>query len=141
MRLVLDTNVVVAGLLWHGAPRRLIDLAIDDETIRLYSSPVLIAELANTLGYQRFVKRIALFDTSIAALVAQYEAMVTLVSPTHTPRVVTHDPDDDHVIACAVAANAKLIISGDKHLLTIKSHQNILILAPADALGFIEANK
>ena len=40
MRLVLDTNVVVAGLLWHGAPRRLIDLAIDDETISLYSSPV-----------------------------------------------------------------------------------------------------
>ena len=141
MRLVLDTNVVVAGLLWHGAPRRLIDLAIDDETITLYSSPVLIAELANTLGYQRFVKRIALFDTSIAALVAQYEAMVTLVSPTHTPRVVTYDPDDDHVIACAVAANAKSIISGDKHLLTIKSYQNILILAPADALGFIEANK
>ena len=141
MRLVLDTNVVVAGLLWQGAPRRLIDLAIDDETVTLYSSPVLIEELANTLGYQRFVKRIALFDTSIAALVAQYEAMVTLASPTHTPRVVTNDPDDDHVIACAVAANAKLIISGDKHLLSIKSYQNIPILAPADALGFIEANK
>lgn len=141
MRLILDTNVVVAGLLWHGAPRRLIDLAIDDETITLYSSPVLIAELANTLGYQRFVKRIALYETSIAALVAQYEAMVTLVSPTHTPRVVTDDPDDDHVIACAVAANAKLIVSGDKHLLSIKSYQNISILSPADAAGFIEANK
>ena len=141
MRLVLDTNVVVAALLWHGAPRRLIDLAIDDETIALYSSPVLIAELENTLGYQRFVKRIALYETSIAALVAQYEAMVTLVSPTHTPRVVSDDPDDDHVIACAVAANAKSIVSGDKHLLTIKSYQNILILSPADAAGFIEANK
>ena len=141
MRLVLDTNVVVAGLLWHGAPRRLIDLAIDDESIALYSSPVLIEELANTVGYQRFVKRIALFDTSIAALVAQYEAMVTLVSPIHTPRVVASDPDDDHVIACAVAANAKSIVSGDKHLLTIKSYQNISILSPADAAGFIEANK
>lgn len=141
MRLVLDTNVVVAGLLWHGAPRRLIDLAIDDESILLYSSPVLIEELANTLGYQRFVKRIALFDTSIAALVAQYEAMVTLVSPTHTPRVVASDPDDDHVIACAVAAKAESIISGDKHLLTIKFYQNISILSPADALGFIEVNK
>lgn len=42
MRLVLDTNVVAAGLLWHGAPRGLSDLAIDDETISLYSSPVLI---------------------------------------------------------------------------------------------------
>ena len=93
------------------------------------------------MGYQRFVKRIALFDTSIAALVAQYEAMVTLVLPTHTPRVVVSDPDDDHVIACAVAAKAKSIVSGDKHLLTIKSYQNISIRSPTDALGLIEANK
>lgn len=141
MRLVLDTNVVVAGLLWHGPPHRLIDLAIDDESIALYSSPVLIEELANTLAYARFAKRIALFETSIAALVAQYEALVSLVSPAHTPRVVANDPDDDHVIACAVAANAKSIVSGDKHLLSIKSYQNISILSPADALGFIEANK
>lgn len=97
--------------------------------------------MANTLGYQRFVKRIALFDTSIAALVAQYEAMVILDSPTHTPRVVASDPDDDHVIACAVAAKAESIISGDKHLLTIKFYQNISILSPADALGFIEVHK
>ena len=108
MRLVLDTNVVVAGLLWHGAPRRLIDLAIDDEAIALYSSPVLIEELANTLGYQRFVKRITLFDTSIAALAAQYETMVRLVAPTHTLRVVTSDPDDDHVLACAVCSECKI---------------------------------
>jgi len=141
MRLVLDTNVVVAGLLWHGAPRRLIDAAIDDESITLHSSPVLIGELANTLAYAKFAKRIAQFETSIAALVAQYEALVTLISPTHTPRVVADDPDDDHVIACAVAANAKSIVSGDKHLLVIKSYQNIAILSPAEALQVIEADR
>jgi putative PIN family toxin of toxin-antitoxin system len=141
MRLVLDTNVAVAGLLWHGAPRRLIDAAIDDESVTLYSSSVLIGELANTLAYAKFAKRIAQFETNSAALVAQYEALVTLVSPTHTPRVVADDPDDDHVIACAVAANAKSIVSGDKHLLSIKSYQNIAILSPADALHVIEANR
>ena len=59
MRLVLDTNVVVAGLLWHGAPRRLIDAVIDEEALALYSSPTLIAELVNTLAYAKFSKRIA----------------------------------------------------------------------------------
>lgn len=39
MRVLLDTNVVIAALLWHGTPRRLLDRAIDDEAIELYSSP------------------------------------------------------------------------------------------------------
>ena len=140
MRLVLDTNVVVAGLLWHGAPRRLIDLVIDNESVTLYSSPVLIGELANTLGYAKFAKRIAQFETSIAALVAQYEALVTLVSPAHTPRVVLDDPDDDHVIACAIAANAQWIVSGDKHLLAVESYQDISIVTPAEALNKLAAS-
>ncbi len=93
----------------------------------------------NTLGYEKFAKRIAQYKTSIAALVAQYEAMVALVSPTHTPRVVTDDPDDDHVIACAVAASAKSIVSGDKHLLAIKSYQNISIITAAEAVSRLAA--
>ena len=78
MRLVLDTNVVVAGLLWHGAPRQLIDLAIG-EAFTLYSSPVLIEELINTLRYEKFSKRIARYGFSIEARVAQYQTLVALV--------------------------------------------------------------
>lgn len=58
MRLLLDTNVVVAGLLWNGAPRKLLDQAIDDESIALFSSPALIDELTIALGYAKFAKRI-----------------------------------------------------------------------------------
>ncbi len=137
MRLVLDTNVVVAGLLWHGEPRRLIELIIDNEAVSLHCSPVLIAELANVLSYAKFAKRIVQFDTSIVALVAQYEALVKHVSPAHTPRVVLNDPDDDHVLACAVAAQAQLIVSGDKHLLTIKSYQDISIVTAAEAVSIL----
>lgn len=138
MRLVLDTNVVVAGLLWHGAPRRLIDAVIDEEALALYSSPTLIAELANTLAYAKFSKRIAQHGTSITALVAQYEALVTQVLPTHTPRVIADDPDDDQVIACAMTANAQLIVSGDKHLHSLGgAYNNIAIVTPAQAVQLI----
>jgi putative PIN family toxin of toxin-antitoxin system len=140
MRLVLDTNVVVAGLLWYGTPRRLIDSVIDDESITLYSSPALIDELTNTLSYAKFARRIAQSDASIAVLVAQYEALVTLVSPTHTPRVVPNDPDDDHVLAAAVSANAQWIVSGDKHLLDIKSYQDISIVTAAEAVTMLVAS-
>lgn len=73
MRLVLDTNVVVSGLLWHGPQRRLLDQAID-EALTLYSSPALIDELAHTLSYQKFAQRIAQSGTTPVALVAQYSA-------------------------------------------------------------------
>lgn len=137
-RLVLDTNVVVAGLLWRGPPRQLIELAIEGEAVELFSSPVLLDELTHTLGYTKFAARIRGFGTSIEALLAQYTALVSLVTPATVPRVVANDADDDHVIATAVAARAGLIVTGDrKHLLPIGSHQGIAIVAPATALQLI----
>jgi predicted nucleic acid-binding protein len=65
---------------------------------------------------------------------------VTLVSPTQVPRVIEHDADDDHVIAAAVAAQADLIVSGDrKHLLPLGIHSGIRIVAAAEALRLIDS--
>jgi uncharacterized protein len=139
LRLVLDTNVVVAGLLWNGPPRRLLQAAIDGE-VDLFSSAVLLDELAYTLGYSKFTKRIESFGTSIAALVAQYTALVSLVMPASVPRVVVNDADDDHVIAAAVAARAELIVTGDrKHLLPIGTHQGIAIVTAREVIDRLEA--
>lgn len=136
-RLLLDTNVVVAGLLWNGAPRRLLDRAIEDSSVELYSSPVLIDELTHTLGYPKFAQRIVRYQTSIFALVTQYQTLVTLVSPTDTPRIVPADVDDDHVVAAALAANASLIVTGDGDLLCLSSHSGIPIVSPAEALSIV----
>jgi predicted nucleic acid-binding protein len=59
------------------------------------------------------------------------------VEPQHTPRVVSHDPDDDHVVAAAVEAQAHLIVSGDKHLLQLKESINIPVLQAGQALQLI----
>ncbi len=140
LRLVLDTNIVVAGLLWNGPPRRLIEWAIEGEAIEFFSSQVLLDELAHTLGYPKFSARIERFGTSIAALVAQYSALVLLATPTSVPRVVANDADDDHVIAAAVAARAEWIVTGDrKHLLPIGSHQGIAIVTAREVVDRIEA--
>lgn len=71
LRLVLNTNVVVAALLWREPPRRLIDLAFADEAIELFSSPVLLGELAHTLDDAKLAARMRTFGTSSEALVAQ----------------------------------------------------------------------
>jgi len=57
--------------------------------------------------------------------------------PQHTPRVVPHDPDDDHVVAAAVKAQAHLIVSGDKHLLQLKESISIPVLKAGQALQLI----
>lgn len=45
-----------------------------------------------------------------------YVALGVSVTPLVTPRVVKRDQTDDHVIACAIAARADVIVSGDLDL-------------------------
>jgi putative PIN family toxin of toxin-antitoxin system len=140
MRLVLDTNVVVAGLLWNGHPRRLLDLAINGD-VTLFSSPALIDELAHTLNYPKFSQRIAAHcATTPSALTVRYSALVTLVTPSEVPRVIEQDADDDQVLACALAANANLVVSGDKHLCNLGgAYQGIRIVTPAETIHSVGA--
>ena len=71
---------------------------------------------------------------------AAYAELVVHVTPAHVPRVVPQDADDDHVLACALAARANLIVSGDKHLLGLGgSYQGIRIVQPTEAVAMIEA--
>jgi putative PIN family toxin of toxin-antitoxin system len=138
MRWVLDTNVVIAGLLWTGHPNRLLELAIDGK-VTLYSSPTLIDELAQTLRHSKFSRRIEQCGTTPSTLAVHYSALVTMMSPTQVPRVVEDDADDDHVLACALACEAKLIVSGDRHLLTLGGqYQGIPIVTPAQAIRVID---
>jgi uncharacterized protein len=134
LRLVLDTNVVVAGLLWNGPPRRLI-VAAAAADIELFSSAALLAELAQTLGYAKFRSRLAAYNTEAAEMTAQFAALARVVTPGNVPRVVLNDVDDDQVIAAGVAARAHWIVTGDrKHLLPLGSHAGIAIITPAEAL-------
>lgn len=136
MRVLLDTNVVVAGLLWNGLPRRLLDLAFD-EAMTLYCSQALLDELLHTLQYPKFNKRIAGHETTAHALASLYAASVTLVTPALILPTIEHDPDDDAVLACALAAQVDLIVSGDAHLLNLKHFQRIPIMTAALAVASI----
>lgn len=96
-RLVLDTNVVVSGLLWNGPPRALIDLAIA-ERVEIYVSPGLLDELAHTLAYAKLASRLARYQTSVEVLLARYAALAVLLTPMQTPQAVSADPDDDQAL-------------------------------------------
>ena len=133
MRLVLDTGVVASGLLWQGSPNQLIEAAFDG-TIELATSPALLVELEGILPRAKFTRQIAKQSLPIAGLVLRYAELARLVHPASIGPTILADPDDDHVLACALAAQADLIVSGDPDLLNLKSYHGIPIVDPAEAL-------
>ena len=133
MRLVLDTNTVVSGFLWQGPPHRLVQLALDG-TIEIATSPALLDELAGILPRAKFTRRLAQQSLTASGLVMRYAELAQLVRPASIEPVVLSDPDDDHVLACARAAQADLIVSGDSHLLSLRAYQGIPVVSAIPAL-------
>ncbi len=132
MRAVLDTNVVVSALIWGGKPFTLCQAAAEGDAL-LFTSLVLLDELRSVLARGHLAIRLQSRLSSVERAVALYGCLATVVTPSDTPRVVPGDPDDDHVIAAAVTASADMIVSGDQHLLTLRTHLGIRIVTPADA--------
>ena len=140
LRLVADTNTVVSALLWHGAPHRLFG-AIQSEELSFYASRALLDELADVLPRRKLARAVQASGKSASALVAEYQGLVQLVQPRVLPRPVGRDPDDEAVIACALAARADLIVSGDQDLLVLKIYRRIRILSAAEALELIAQSR
>ena len=140
MQAVLDTNIVVSALLWGGTPFKLLELATDVK-LSLYTSPALIAELRDVLHRDHLARRLANQHTAIEDAIRLYEDLCMVVSPLSTPRAVPNDIDDDQVIACALAAGAQLIVSGDSDLLVLHLWKGIHILNAAEAVQFVVSAK
>jgi len=135
VRLVLDTNTIVSGLLWKGPPHAVLMAARERNDILLYSSPRLLAELANVLARKKLSTAVVASRRSPEVLLQRYLQVARVVVPAVIAPVIRTDPDDDHVLACALAAKADLIVSGDSHLLNLKTYQGIPIVNAAEALA------
>lgn len=140
MRVVLDTNTLVSAVLSpNGPPRRLLDAA-RNQVFELCSSPVLLAELLDVVTREKFAKRFQAAGLTPLGIVKEIRRMAYMVAPTNVPRVIVSDADDDQVLACAVAGQADLIVSGDKHLHTLGgSYQGIPIVRSAQAMAMVGA--
>ena len=132
MRLVLDTNTVVSGLLWGAKPSLLIEAALQ-ERVEIFTSQTLLLELEDVLPRRKFARRVSASGFTIVQLTVRYALLAKSVVPAAIS-AVSADPDDDHVLACALAAGADLVVSGDSHLLNLKAYQGIPIVDTVEAL-------
>lgn len=132
MKAVFDTNVFISALVFGGIPRNILLLA-DEGRFELVISKQILAELRGILRTKfRYEKRV----------LDEVETMLTsvgmVVDPKRKIRRITADPEDNMVLECAVEGEVEYIVSGDKHLLELKTYRRVKILSPASFYDTIQ---
>jgi putative PIN family toxin of toxin-antitoxin system len=137
IRAVLDTNLLVSYLLTHRPPiAALLEEHLLQEHLILVSAVVLLEELDRVLRYPRLQRYYTEEERRrYVALVAALSEVIDL--PESVPRIC-RDPDDDWVIACAVAGQADVIVTGDRDLLALGRAGEIPILSAAQFLSLLD---
>ena len=130
MRVVLDTNAIVSALLFSGISSKLVSLWQKGLITPLLSREV-VDEYLRVLGYPKFELSEGEIKELIQEEILPYAAVV---KPKRRLRVVHRDPSDNKFIECAVAGRARVIISGDKDLLSLGRYRQIRIQSPAQFL-------
>ena len=138
MRVVLDTNVIVSGVISeHGAPRQIIR-AWQDKRFTLLTSTLAIAEVTRVLHYPRLQEtyRLAKKDILLVRDTLLSDALVLegLYQVTRS-----RDPDDDIFLACALEGHADYLVSGAPHLLEIKYYHGVQIVTPRQLVEILKA--
>ncbi|MBC7074798.1 MAG: putative toxin-antitoxin system toxin component, PIN family [Syntrophomonadaceae bacterium] len=128
MRAVIDTNVLVSGMLSRKSyPAKALDgwvfnkfkPVVSRDIIKEYSE-VLVREKFSVLGSKE--KRMEIFKKLLEF------SWVTLVHPEEEIGVISEDPKDNMFLECAVAGKASWIVTGDEHLLKLNVFENIKII-------------
>lgn len=131
MRLVLDTNVLLAALLAPtGAPARLLELWEEDE-FTLVSCEELVSEFLAVASRSFFTKRLRASDVArvAAGLRERADWMETLPETPAAP-----DPKDTFLLALAQGSQAEFLVTGDKLLQSLGHHRNTRIVTPSGVL-------
>lgn len=123
MRVVLDTNVLLAGVATHGICESLIALCYRDHTVVL-SDHILNEFVEHYVGKFKASREQA---TVVADTIRRNSEIVV---PTDVARDAVEDVDDLPVLGTAVAGRADSLITGDKQLLDMESYQGIPIRSP-----------
>jgi len=126
IRVVLDTNVYLSGIIFGGKPKTILTLTRRSQ-LKNYTSPKILLELSQKLQ-QKF-----LWSTQdIQNVMKAISMSSTLVKPTISLSVVHEDSTDNKILECAETAKADFVITGDKHLLNLKKWKSTEIVTPSE---------
>src|SRR5437764_4483938 len=136
LKVVLDTNVYVSIFNWPASPLAELWWHARKGTYQLFVSPVIIDELGAILR-----EEFSWSNADITHHLRLITRVVKIVTHQTIPDVIKEDPDDNHILACALAGNANLIVFRDLDLLRLKQYEGIGIMSPIDFLHTLEGFK
>jgi len=129
-KVVIDTNIFVSGFGWEGKPKKILKL-LEERKIKNFISPAIIEEVKRAISYKRLK-----FPDDLQAEIIEFVYFYSkVVTPEEKLEVIKEDPADNKFLECAVESKAKYIISGNSHLLKLRTFRRIEILTPNDFLS------
>ncbi|MBU0571017.1 MAG: putative toxin-antitoxin system toxin component, PIN family [Candidatus Omnitrophica bacterium] len=131
LKVVIDTNVFISGLLNSPSCRYIIKL-LGAAKLTLIISPWILDELIGVISRPKF--RNAITRETAEKIIEMISIQAVLVNPSREFDVIEDDPADNRFIDAAIEANADFIISGDRHLLDLKTFHDIRVITPAQFL-------
>jgi len=140
MRLVLDVNVWISGLLWQGVPRQVIDLARSGAVTIVVSEPIL-SELEEVLARAKFQSKMRSLGITSQDLMYLVRHLSEVCVPILVDVPNLRDPDDAVILGTAITAKAVLVVSGDLDLLVLEEFADIPILTPNDFLDVFRLSR
>ena len=130
LTIVLDTNILVGSFLTpHGESWEVVRRAKGQ---KLCLSPFILTEVWRTLRIPRLKKKYRYSDTELAQYV-QYLRSISHIQTPKRPVRVCADPDDDHILACAVEVNADYLVTRNVKDFP-KTYRGVMVIQPGKFL-------
>lgn len=137
-RTVLDTNVFISGgTISAGAPSQIMNHWRNQDFV-MVASPQLIAEYEEVLSRPSVMKYTCLTPQENAHYIQEVKDRAYMTNGTLTLNVLTNDPDDNMVLACAEEGVATHLVTGNIKDFPFKRYKGIQIVTPKEFLELLE---
>ncbi len=131
MRVVFDTNIFISMLIWRNKELEFLYDLFQQNKITVSVNIQIIQEITRVLNYPKFAIPLQKADLTAEKIISAIINDCLIFSSSAKPlKIIKDDPSDNIILDCAQSSGADFIVSGDKHLLNLKSFQNIPILTP-----------
>lgn len=131
MRVVLDTNVIVAAFATRGLCAEIFEVCLTGHSIII--SEHILSEIQKTL-----IEKIHLPKGIVQNITGYLKNIAELFEPEQIDKSVCRDKNDNKIIGTAVSGNADFIITGDNDLLVLKKYRGIAIIIPREFWTFLK---